>query len=150
MSFKSPETLWLLLLITAAMFLFAYAARRRTEALRLFFGERDAPEQDYASSVARVRRLRGFLVVLGVALLVLALAGPLYGTSVREARQESLDLIIALDVSSSMLAEDVAPSRLFVARWLRGFRGRATIGVQCVAVFAGVSLVIVMFHRSEI
>ena len=116
MSFKSPEALWLLLLIPAAAFLFVYAARRRTEALRLFFGGREAPEQAYASRVARVRRRRGFLVALSVALLVLALAGPLYGTSVREARQESLDLIIALDVSSSMLAEDIAPSRLERAR----------------------------------
>lgn len=138
MSFKSPEALWLLLLIPAAMFLFAYAARRRTEALRLFFGERDAPEQDYASRVARVRQWRGFLVVLGVALLVLALAGPLYGTSVREARQESLDLIIALDVSSSMLAEDIAPSRLERARMaisqLVGQRAGDRIGL---VVFSG-------------
>ena len=116
MSFKSPEALWLLLLIPAAVFLFAYAARRRTEALRLFFGGRDAPEQAYAVRVARIRRRRGFLAVLCVACLVLALARPLYGTSVREARQESLDLIIALDVSASMLAEDIAPSRLERAR----------------------------------
>ncbi len=116
MSFKTPEALWLLLLIPATVFLFAFAARKRTEALRLFFGGRDAPEQNFATKVARVRRWRGFLVVLGAIFLILALAGPLYGTSLREARQESLDLIIALDVSSSMLAEDVAPSRLARAR----------------------------------
>jgi len=115
-SFKSPEALWLLLLIPAAVFLFADAARRRTEALRLFFGGRGAPEQAYAFHVARVRRRRGLLVVLGVAFFILALAGPLYGTSLRESRRESLDLIIALDVSSSMLAEDIAPNRLERAR----------------------------------
>ena len=54
--------------------------------------------------------------MLGVVFFILALAGPLYGTSVREARQESLDLMIALDVSSSMLAEDIAPNRLERAR----------------------------------
>lgn len=116
MTFKNPEALWLLLLIPAAAFLFAYAARKRTEALLLFFGGRAAPEQDYASRVARVRRWRGFLVVIAAALLITSLAGPLYGTSIREARQESLDLIVALDVSASMLAEDIAPSRLERAR----------------------------------
>jgi len=115
-TFNTPLALWLLLLIPAAVFLFVYAARRRTEALRLFFGGRAAPEQAYASRVARVRRRRGILVVLGVAFFILALARPLYGTSVREARQESLDLVIALDVSASMLAEDIAPSRLERAR----------------------------------
>jgi len=82
----------------------------------MFFGGRDAPEQAYAGRVARVRRWRGFLVVLAAVFLILAMTGPLYGTSVREVRQESLDLIIALDVSSSMLAEDIAPSRLERAR----------------------------------
>jgi len=47
-----------------------------------------------------------------LALLGVTLAGPRYGTATREGRQESLDLLIALDVSDSMLAEDVAPSRL--------------------------------------
>ncbi len=116
MTFKTPEALWLLLLIPAVVFLYVYAARRRTEAVRLFFGGRDAPEQTLASRIARLRRWRGFLVVLGSAFLIVTLAGPLYGTSIREAQQESLDLIIALDVSSSMLAEDVAPSRLERAR----------------------------------
>ena len=116
MLFRSPETLWLLLLIPAAVALYLYAARRRTEALRLFFGERPVAEQEYAARVARRRRWSGFLVILGAAFLIVALAGPLYGTTVREANQESLDLIVALDVSASMLVEDVSPSRLERAR----------------------------------
>ena len=51
-----------------------------------------------------------------VACLVIALAGPRFGRTLRETTQESLDLVVALDVSESMLAEDVAPSRLQRAR----------------------------------
>ncbi len=116
MSFKTPEAFWLLLLLPAVLLLYAYAARRRTDALRLFFGGRDASEQTYTTHFAHAKRWQALLVVAGVASLIVALAGPLYGTSVREARQESLDLIVMLDVSASMSAEDVAPNRLERAR----------------------------------
>ncbi|NNF57081.1 MAG: VWA domain-containing protein [Rhodothermaceae bacterium] len=112
MSFRTPEALWLLLLIPAAVALYVYAAQRRQEALRLFFGGRDAPELDRATQIARVRRWQAALLTVGLTLLIGAAAGPRYGTALREAQQESLDLVVALDVSASMRAEDVAPDRL--------------------------------------
>ena len=112
MSFRTPEALWLLLLVPAAVALYVYAARRRQEALRLFFGGRDAPELDGAAQIARVRRWQAALLTVGLTLLIGAAAGPRYGTALREAQQESLDLVVALDVSASMRAEDIAPDRL--------------------------------------
>jgi Ca-activated chloride channel family protein len=44
--------------------------------------------------------------------LIVALAGPKIGTEVREVKQRGVDMLIALDVSASMNAEDVRPSRL--------------------------------------
>ncbi|MEL6615564.1 MAG: VWA domain-containing protein, partial [Bacteroidota bacterium] len=109
MSFAHPDALWLLLLVPAAAMLYAYAQRKRQQALALFLGSA-APE---ASGEAVRRRLMGAALVTGaVACLVVALAGPRFGRTLREATQESLDLMVALDVSESMLAEDVAPSRL--------------------------------------
>ena len=113
MSFRSPLVLLLAaVLVPAALAAFAYAARRRTEALRLFLGNRAEAQAHALRPLARRRRLRAGLIVGALALLGVALAGPRYGTATREGRQESLDLLIALDVSDSMLAEDVAPSRL--------------------------------------
>ncbi|MEM0961249.1 MAG: VWA domain-containing protein [Bacteroidota bacterium] len=112
MSFRSPLVLALaVMLVPAGLAAFAYAARRRTEALRLFLGPR-ADRQPSRASLARQRWIRGVLLASAAGLLAVALAGPRFGTAVREGRQESLDLIIALDVSDSMRAEDVAPSRL--------------------------------------
>lgn len=108
-SFAYPLVLWLLLAVPAAAALYAYAARKRREALALFFG---ASTSDLDGRTARLRRWRGALITAVLGLLIVAAAGPRYGTAVREARQESLDLIVALDVSASMLAEDVAPDRL--------------------------------------
>lgn len=113
MSFRSPLVLALLVvLVPAAMAAFAYAARRRGEALSLFLGPRAGAEASALAPVVRRRRVRAGLVVGAVACVGVALAGPRAGTAVREARQESLDLLVALDVSNSMRADDVAPSRL--------------------------------------
>lgn len=114
MSFRTPETLWLLLLVPAAVALYAHAARHRRAAVQLFFGGEGTPGA--VARMARLRRWRAACVAVALGALVVALAGPRYGTTLREARQESLDLVFALDVSASMLAEDVAPSRLERAR----------------------------------
>ena len=114
MDFARPDALWLLLLVPAAALLFQWAARKRTEALRLFFGAGDVGPA--FAPLARRRRVRAALVVAALALLIVALAGPRYGTALREGRQESLDLLVALDVSNSMRAQDVRPNRLDRAR----------------------------------
>ena len=113
MTFRDPAVLGLAaVLVGAAILAFAYAARQRAEALRLFLGARAGREAAGLGPLVRRRRLRAGLVASALACLGLALAGPRAGTQVREARQESLDLLVALDVSDSMRAEDVAPSRL--------------------------------------
>ena len=112
MSFRSPALLLLAaVLVPAALAAFAYAARRRAAALRLFLGAR-AEAGPTLGPLARHRAVRAGLVAGALGAAAVALAGPRVGTATRESRQESLDLLIALDVSDSMRAQDVAPSRL--------------------------------------
>lgn len=47
-----------------------------------------------------------------IMLLIIAMAGPQFGTKLQEIKQEGVELVIALDISNSMLAEDIAPNRL--------------------------------------
>ncbi len=110
MTWSHPTWLLALLAVPVATALFAWAAARRREALRRLAG-RDAD----AGAVAR--RWQAALVVAAVLGIATALGGPRYGTQLREVRQEGLDVIIALDVSESMRAEDVAPSRLEKAKY---------------------------------
>lgn len=58
------------------------------------------------------RTIRNLAWGAGILLLCLALAGPQYGVKMVEVRRQGVDVIIALDVSRSMLAEDVKPNRL--------------------------------------
>lgn len=59
---------------------------------------------------------RSMIRVLVLALLLLAAARPQWGVSEVEVEQEGIDVVIALDISRSMLADDVAPSRLARAK----------------------------------
>ncbi len=52
------------------------------------------------------------LAVLSLVFIILALAGPRFGSRLEEVRREGVEIMIALDVSNSMLAEDITPNRL--------------------------------------
>ena len=56
--------------------------------------------------------LKAGLITVALALLCVAIADPQVGTKYEEVKREGFDVIIALDVSNSMLAEDLAPNRL--------------------------------------
>lgn len=56
--------------------------------------------------------LKFILLMLMTVLIILAIAGPRFGSKLTEVKHEGIDIIIALDVSNSMLAEDIKPNRL--------------------------------------
>jgi Ca-activated chloride channel family protein len=64
----------------------------------------------------RHQRVKALLQVLAAALFALALAGPRWGQSFQEVRRRGVDVIVAVDVSACMLAEDVPPNRLTQAK----------------------------------
>ena len=106
MTFDSPLLLMLAPLIAAAFGCGAWLVRRR----RIQLARRWSP------SLAGVARARGRWapLILGFAALLgtVGLAGPRSGRSEVKAETRALSLVFAVDISRSMLAEDVAPSRL--------------------------------------
>ncbi len=60
--------------------------------------------------------LRFLLTRHGLTFVVLALAGPQLGTRIEEVKARGVDVVVALDVSNSMMAEDLPPNRMEVAR----------------------------------
>lgn len=112
MDWLHPAYLWTAAAGPAlAAILFLWTARKRREALRRF-GLRDTVARLAPGVSARRRRWKAAVATCATALLALALAGPRFGSQLREVTREGVDLVIALDVSASMLAEDVAPNRL--------------------------------------
>lgn len=115
MDWLNPTYLWAVVAAPIAVALFLWAAWKRREAFRRF-GDADVVARLAGAISARRRRWKAALVVTGVLMLAIALAGPRFGTQLREVKREGIDLVIALDVSASMLAEDVAPNRLSRAK----------------------------------
>jgi Ca-activated chloride channel family protein len=110
--FAHPGHLWLLLALpVVALAAFSYW-RWRTQMLRRLDGaELIIPRFSYRKFVGSVSTLAG--VVL---LLVLAWAGPQWGVQSKSVSRKSSDVIIALDISKSMLCQDISPDRLEMAR----------------------------------
>jgi len=109
--FANIEMLWLLLLLP--VFVAAYIAiiRRKQRQLKQF-GD---PEllAELMPNVSHIRPVMKFgLVMLALALLIIAAARPQYGQKEKTVKRQGIEVMFALDISNSMLAEDVAPNRL--------------------------------------
>ena len=62
--------------------------------------------------------LKTTLIIVVIVFLVLGLVNPKIGTELKTVKREGVDIVFALDVSKSMLAEDIAPNRIFKAKRL--------------------------------
>lgn len=104
--------LWLIPIIIVVGFIFDRRAKKRMEKA---IGSRLYPFLSSSVS-AKKRSIKTFLQVLTVLFFVLALARPQLGESQQEVKSEGVEIILAVDVSESMMAEDVKPSRLAQAK----------------------------------
>ncbi len=113
--FAFQHLLYLLFLIPllAVFFIFAFSQKKKAMAL---FGSL-ALVQRLSASVSRKRQVvKRILALIIVLFLVLAIARPQLGTRLKNVEREGQDIMIALDVSYSMMAEDIKPNRLEKAK----------------------------------
>jgi Ca-activated chloride channel family protein len=110
--FANPWAFWLLGLPPLLGILAAFSLRRRNRALARL-GSQPALELLVAER-RWVRRLRGFLASLALTLLVAGIAGPQWGRDWSQAVAPGRDLVVVVDLSRSMFAEQ--PSRLHRAK----------------------------------
>jgi len=104
--------LWL---IPLAGFALIIAARRKRRALE-GFADPELLSRLAGQEQAGRRFLKGLLLLSALGLALFALAGPRWGSHYEEVHQKGVDIMILVDVSPSMMVEDVKPSRLERAR----------------------------------
>ena len=80
------------------------------------FADLELLEQLAPNSSVFKSTLKLLILSLGIAFLVLALGNPKMGSKLKTVKREGVDIVFALDVSRSMLAEDIAPNRLEKAK----------------------------------
>lgn len=109
--FAHPEYFYLLLLVPLMVVLFEWCLSQRKRRLARMGTPvaiaRLAPE----ASVGRLR-WKFWLLCLAIVALVVALARPQAGSKLKEVEREGVEIMVAIDVSNSMLANDFEPSRL--------------------------------------
>ena len=111
MTFAKPTFLYFFALVPLfAVFLVWANNRRKADLSRL--GDRTLIDRLSAGINWQGRRWRSVLWLVALALIIIALARPQWGSEVQTIDQEGLQVMVALDVSQSMLAEDIKPNRL--------------------------------------
>ena len=137
--FANPEFLALLLLLPALAYWYVQKNRRVVSTLR--YSNLGIIKQVKSSSLTRYRHVLFILRLSALALLIIAFARPQSGRSESEVITEGIDIILAMDISSSMLAEDFKPAnRLEAAKVVASnfIKGRSNDRIGLV-VFSGQS-----------
>ena len=116
MRFAAPEFLWLLLLVPLSGLVGWAAHARRERALRRFAGGESFASR-FTGEVCRNRRaVKLILLYAAMTALGLTLARPQWGSTLEEITRKGGDVVVVLDTSLSMAAEDLAPNRLEQAK----------------------------------
>ena len=109
--FANPELLYLLAIVPAAIIGYILAVVSRRRALARFGNV--ATVRELISGVSSARNhLKFTLFITAITLVIFAAARPQFGSKLREEKSEGVEMMIVVDVSNSMLAEDFEPSRL--------------------------------------
>lgn len=102
---------WLLLIIPVLLFLYALVVFWQKSAQKRFADaglmKKLSPDKSLFKGI-----LKMLVLCLGIFFLVLALVNPKIGTKLETVKREGVDVVFAIDVSKSMLAEDIAPNRI--------------------------------------
>ncbi len=117
MKFATPEYLYLLFLVPLAIVIYKYACYRRNRNIKRY-GDPQLVSRLMPSHSARRSSLLFWIPLLAMALIVVALARPRYGKGKTTVTTRGVELVVALDISNSMLADDIYPNRLEKAKRL--------------------------------
>src|SRR4051812_32658357 len=109
--FAHPEYLYALavLPVIALLYFLMQAWKKRA---RKRFGDMQLVDQLSGGRSTSKPFIKILLTLTGLAFIIIACANPQIGTRLEEVKREGVDIIIALDVSNSMKAEDIKPNRL--------------------------------------
>jgi Ca-activated chloride channel family protein len=116
MIWEDSHFLWLLLVVPILLGLVYWYNSWMSQKRQSYFGE-ELFQKLRTGYWPLGNRIRQVSLYAGLTLLIIAAAGPKIGTEVREVKRQGVDLLVALDLSASMNAEDVKPSRLEKAKY---------------------------------
>lgn len=99
------------ILLVAYFLVFLWKKRKQKQFANLDLLNKLSPNRSVFKSILKI-----FLITLALSFMIIALVNPKMGTKLKTIKREGVDIVFALDVSKSMLCEDIAPSRLAKAK----------------------------------
>jgi Ca-activated chloride channel family protein len=109
--FGNINNLYFLIAIPVLLVLLVYVIYRKKKDLNRF-GDREIIAQLMPEASSGRPVIKYVIQILAVIALIIGIARPQFGSKLREVKREGVEIIIALDVSNSMMAEDIQPNRL--------------------------------------
>ena len=109
--FANPNALFLYLLLLFVVGVYLYANYRRKSALRKY-GDPKLLSALMPEVSSYRPQIKFWITFVAMCFMVLLIARPQFGSKVETVKRHGIETVIALDISNSMLAEDVAPNRL--------------------------------------
>jgi Ca-activated chloride channel family protein len=109
--FAHPDYFYLLLILPVLLLFFLYHLRWKKQAIRRF-GDAQIVHQLMPRQSKSKGIIKFLLVIIAMIYLIIGMIDPQIGSKLEKVKREGIDLYIALDVSNSMLAEDIKPNRL--------------------------------------
>lgn len=115
MKFANPEYFYLLVFVPIILAIYIYSNYKRKKNLKLY-GDEDLIK-NLMPDVSYIRpNVKFYLTLVAMVLMVITIARPQFGSKKETVTRQGIEAIIALDISNSMLAEDIAPNRLEKAK----------------------------------
>ena len=113
--FAHPDFLYLLLLLPALVLFYIFTIIRKKRALRKYGNP--ALLHELMPEVSDKRQhFKFWLLFASIALSIIVIAGPQFGSKMETVKRQGVEIMVCLDVSNSMLAEDITPNRLEKAK----------------------------------
>lgn len=109
--FANPEFFIALIIVPVLIILYIVFGIKRKKAIREFGNPETLASLMPNKSAARLG-WKFTIIILAITLIIIALVRPQMGAKLEKIKREGVEIIIALDVSNSMLAEDIQPNRL--------------------------------------
>ena len=109
--FANPEFLYLLFVLPVLIAIYIFAVVARKKAIKKY-GNPDLLAQLMPEVSVKRQHLKFWLFFAAVAVLVFVIAGPQFGSKLETVKRQGVEIMVCLDVSNSMMSEDVSPNRL--------------------------------------
>lgn len=113
--FENIEFLYLLVLIPVLLVLFIIARKIRERSMKRF-GDPDILNQLMPLLSVNRPVVKFLFILFALVFIMLGMARPQFGSKLEDIKRKGIEIVIALDVSNSMLAEDIQPNRLEKAK----------------------------------